>query len=262
MAKKKPETKVEEIKEKETDEEVPDLTAEQLIELISNGTNNNNMQTVMSIGLAERLWIEDRQDRILYLDDYVDNDILHTLIMQIAKMNGEDYGVPVEDRTPITLVINCGGGASVIGMSLVNAIQNSKTPIIGVCFGLCASMAFAIFAVCHMRLATADSVFMVHDGIVSIQDNITKAKDYIIKFMPKLDERYNKAIASRTKFTVKELDEISPHDNWFFADELVDMGMVDGIIGKDIELGEIFAFMSDAPCDCDDDEECDCKNKK
>ena len=46
------------------------------------------------------------------------------------------------------------------------------------------------------------------------------------------------------------------------ADELVDMGMVDGIIGKDIELGEIFAFMSDAPCDCDDDEECDCKNKK
>lgn len=39
-------------------------------------------------------------------------------------MNGEDFGIPVEDRVPITLVINCGGGASVIGMSLVNVIQN------------------------------------------------------------------------------------------------------------------------------------------
>lgn len=257
MAKKKPETKVEEIKDK--DVEVTEINPEELMELLGGGAGGG-MQTVMSIGLAERLWIEDRQDRILYLDDYVDDDILHTLIMQIAKMNGEDYGIPVEDRVPITLVINCGGGASVIGMGLVNAIQNSKTPVIGVCFGLCASMAFAIFAVCHMRLATADAVFMVHDGIITIQDNITKAKDYM-RFMPKLDERYNKAIAARTKFTIKELDEISPHDNWFFADELVAMDMVDAIIGQDIELGEIFSFMSEAPCDCDD-EECDCKKKK
>lgn len=246
MAKKKPETKV----EPTIEETGIEITPEQLIELQGAG-----MQTVMSIGLAERLWIEDRQDRILYLDDYVDNDILHTLIMQIAKMNGEDHGKPIEERVPITLIINCSGGASVIGMGLVNAIQNSKTPVIGVCFGMCASMAFAIFAVCHMRFATADSVFMVHDGSIAIQDNITKAKDYM-KFMPKLDERYNKAIASNTKFTIKELDEMSPHDNWFFADELIEMDMVDGIIGRDIAMEDIFAFMSDMPCDCDE-----CKDK-
>lgn len=256
MAKKKPETKVDDTTKNDMPEGYTELTPEALAELV--GNNGGGMQTVMSIGLAERLWIEDRQDRILYLNDYVDDDILHTLITQIAKMNGEDFGIPVEDRVPITLIINCGGGASAIGMSLVNVIQNSKTPIIGVCFGLCASMAFAIFAVCHMRLATADSVFMVHDGIITIQDNITKAKDYM-RFMPKLDERYNRAIAARTKFTTKQLDEISPHDNWFFADELVEMDMVDGIIGKDIELGEIFSFMSDA-IECDD-KECECHKK-
>lgn len=43
---------------------------------------------------------------------------------------------------------------------------------------------------------------------------------------------------------------MSPHDCWFFADDLVDMGMVDGIIGKDIEMEEIFSFMSDMSCDC------------
>lgn len=236
MAKKKPEETVE-----TTIEETN--TPEQLV--------NVGMQTVMSIGLAERLWIEDRHDRILYLDGYVDEDVLHTLILQICKINGEDYGIPVEERIPITLIINSGGGNSIIGMSLVNVIQNSNTPVIGVCFGLCASMAFGIFAVCHTRLAVPDAVFMVHDGDVCIGNTATKVKDYMTKLVPKLDEKYNRAIASRTKFTVKELDEMSPHDNWFFADELIEMNMVDGIIGKDISIEDVFAFMSDNDC-------CDC----
>lgn len=238
MAKKKPEETVE-----TTIEETN--TPEQLV--------NVGMQTVMSIGLAERLWIEDRHDRILYLDGYVDEDVLHTLILQICKINGEDYGIPVEERIPITLIINSGGGNSIIGMSLVNVIQNSNTPVIGVCFGMCASMAFGIFAVCHTRLAVPDAVFMVHDGDVCIGNTATKVKDYM-KLVPKLDERYNRAIAARTKFTVKELDEMSPHDNWFFADELIEMNMVDGIIGKDVSIEDVFAFMSDNDC-C----ECGCE---
>lgn len=245
MAKKKPETKVE-----ETPVEL-EANNEQTLEIQGYG-----MQTVMSIGLAERLYLEDRQDRILYLDGVVDDDILHTCIMQICKINGEDYGKPVEQRVPITLIINCRGGSSMIGMALVNAIQNSTTPIIGCVLGICASMAFAIFAVCHTRIATKDSSFMVHDGLIDLIDNTTKAKDFI-KFNSKLDERYNKAIAERTKFTVKELDEMSPHDSWFFADELVEYGMVDGIIGQNIELEEIFSFMSDmdntdCACGCEE----------
>lgn len=248
MAKKKPETKV-----KETQEEVIEVSPEQLVELQGGG-----MQTVMSIGLAERLWIEDRHDRILYLDGEVDDDILHTLILQIAKINGEDFRKPVEERVPITLIINSGGGNTIIGMSLVNVIQNSITPVIGVCLGLCASMAFGIYAVCHTRLAVPDAVFMVHDGYESCPiTTTTKARDWD-EFSPRLDERYNRAIASRTKFTVKELNEISPHDNWFFADELVEMDMVDGIIGKDVSIEDVFDFMSDnIECNC---EECDCEN--
>ena len=245
MAKKKPETPTEEIKTTELTEDCIQITPEQLMEIQGNG-----MQTVMSIGLAERLWLEDRQDRILYLDEDVDDHILHTLILQIAKINGEDLMTPVEERVPITLIVNSAGGNAFIGMALVNVIQNSKTPIIGVCLGMCASMAFGIFAVCHMRFAVPDAVFMVHDGSVAIADNITKVKDYI-NFLPKLEERYNKAIASRTKFTTKELSGTSPHDNWYFADELVEMDMVDGIIGKDVELDDIFAFMCDRPCECE-----------
>lgn len=236
MAKKKPETKIE-----EANNELEAVNGEQMA--------GYGMQTVMSIGLAERLQIEDRHDRILYLDGEVDSDILRTIIMQICKINGEDYGQPSDKRVPITLVINCRGGNTIIGMALVNAIQTSTTPVIGVCLGVCASMAFAIFAVCHTRVATKDSVFMVHDGFIAVADNTTKAKDYIA-FQSKLDERYNKAVAERTKFTAKQLDEISPHDSWFFADELVEYDMVDGIIGQDVDLETIFAFMSNGECNC------------
>ena len=253
MAAKKSDTKVKaKAKEKETEAKVE---TEETKEEIS---QNYNPQTIISIGLDERLWLEDRHNRVLYLDDYIDDNILHTLILQIAKFNGEDFGKPVEKRVPITLIINSGGGAAFIGMALVNAIQNSTTPVIGVCLGICASMAFAIFAVCHLRISVPDAVFMVHDGYEFCPSTTTtKAQDWA-KFSPRLNERYCKAIASRTKFTVKELTEIMPHDNWFFADDLVEMDMVDSIIGKDVELGEIFDFMAEIPetsCNCEDCDE-------
>lgn len=246
--KKKPETKIEETTN--IPEGYIEITPEQLVEMQS------GMQTIMSIGLAERLYLEDRADRILYLDGEVDDDVLHTLILQICKINGEDFGKSRDERVPITLVINSSGGNAIIGMALVNAIQSSITPVIGVCLGMCASMAFGVFAVCHTRLSVADATFMVHDGYeYNPISTTTKAQDWA-KFSPRLTNRYNKAIAARTKFTIKELEDMSPHDCWFFADDLVDMGMVDGIIGKDIEMEEIFSFMSDMSCDCCNEHEC------
>ena len=52
MAKKKPETKVEEVKNK--DVEVTEINPEELMELLG-GASSGGMQTIMSIGLAEKL---------------------------------------------------------------------------------------------------------------------------------------------------------------------------------------------------------------
>ena len=135
MAKKKPETKVE-----ETKPEIPDgyieLTPEQLTCLSGGG-----MQTVMSIGLAEKLYLEDLGDRLFYLDGEVTEDLLHTVTMQIYKINGIDYGKSLEERTPIVLIVNSRGGSVEDGIGLMDAIRQSKTPVIGVCTGYAMSMA-------------------------------------------------------------------------------------------------------------------------
>ena len=243
MAKKNTEAPAEEIKT-EIPEGYVEITPDQLAELQGGG-----MQTIMSIGLAEELYLEDLKDRLFYLDSEVNADLLHTVTMQIYKINGMDFMKPEDQRTPIVLIINSGGGSVLDGVALMDAIRHSKTPVVGVCAGYAMSMAFAIFSVCHTRISMPNSIFMFHDGYSGMESTTTKFRDWAT-FEPKLDERVNKMIAENSKLTVEYLNSISEHDNYWFADEMVEKGIVDGIIGKDIEMEEIFAFMSDTPCDC------------
>ena len=244
-------------KETKTKPELPDgyveITPDQL-EVLQGG----GMQTIMSIGLAEKLYLEELGDRLFYLDSDVDADLLHTVTMQIYKINGVDYGIPEEDRTPIVLVINSGGGSVLDGVALMDAIRQSKTPVVGVCTGYAMSMAFGIFSVCDMRVSMPNAVFMFHDVSEYVANTVTKVQDWT-KFSPKIDKRINKMIAENSKLTVEYLEQISLHDNYWFADEMVEKGIVDCIIGKDIEMEQIFSFMSE---NAEDEEECECKSKK
>ena len=246
MGKKKPETET----KKELPEGYVEITPEQLLELQGGG-----MQTIMSIGLAEKLYLEDLGDRLFYLDSEVTSDLLHTVTMQIYKINGIDYGIPEEERTPIVLVINSGGGSVLDGVGLMDAIRKSKTPVIGICTGYAMSMAFSIFSVCHKRISMPNAIFMYHDGYESNVNTSTKFADWAA-FSPKLDRRINNMIASNSKFTVEYLEQIAPHDNYWFADEMLEKGIVDSIIGDDVEMEDIFRFMSE---DISLDDECDCE---
>ena len=241
-------------KKTKTKPELPEgyveITPDQL-ELLQGG----GMQTIMSIGLAEKLYLEDLGDRLFYLDSEVDSDLLHTVTMQIYKINGVDFGIPEEDRAPIVLVISSGGGSVFDGIGLMDAIKQSKTPVVGVCVGYAMSMAFAIYSVCDVRMAMPNSMFMFHDGYEYIENTTTKAAD-LATFSPKLDRRIYKMIAESSKFTVEYLEQIAPHDNYWFADEMVEKGIVDCIIGKDIEMEQIFSFMSE------NEKDCECENKK
>jgi ATP-dependent protease ClpP protease subunit len=118
------------------------------------------------------------------------------------------------------------------------------------------SMAFAIYSVCHQRIAMPNSIFMFHDGIEGTLNTATKFADYAA-FSPKIDRRIFKMISENSKFTSEYLESIAPHDNYWFADEMVEKGIVDSIIGQDIEMENIFVFMSDtAFChDCCEEDE-------
>lgn len=246
MAKK---TKVEEpIKEmnNEAESEIVELTPEQLAAI------QGGIQTVMNIGLAERLVLEDLQDRIFYLDGEVTEDVLHTLVTRIFKINGEEaYNADEESIRPIILIINSGGGSVLDGLAVCDAINASKVPVIGICVGYAYSMAFDIFTQCHYRIAMRNASFLYHDGYTCDSGTSSKVRD-TAKFYEKVDNRINKMIANRTKLTTDYLESITRADTYWFADEGKENGFVDSIIGEDIELTDIFGFMSNTPCTCDE----------
>ncbi len=106
---------------------------------------------------------EDLEKRIFWITDEIDTYSLN-LIHYILKWNSEDKGIPTNLRTPIKLLFFSPGGNIDVNYALIDAIKMSKTPIVGVNLGQCASAAAYIFLSCHKRLMMPHSYFLFHQG--------------------------------------------------------------------------------------------------
>lgn len=177
--------------------------------------------------------------RILILNREIDNSIIEDFTLRILQWNAEDLFIPVENRIPIMIYINCPGGDVDVGMNLVDVIEASKTPVRAVCFAMAASMALSIFIACHQRYAFKNSILLMHDGNIAIHNSSSKAKD-TMSFIDKIDARQKKCILSHTKVTDEFYDSKYDTEYYMYADEEGrELGFVDKIIGEDITLEEI-----------------------
>lgn len=208
----------------------------------------NGEQNVFSYGLGELMIMTDIENRIFYIDDEVTPDILREVTMFIIKANIQDRGLPKEERLPVKLVINSGGGSVLDGLGLIDTIKASITPVYSITIGYAFSMAFNIACACELRMCMPTSSFLCHDGSTGIFDSSTKFRD-TVKFYDKIDERLDKIIASRSKLTIKELNDIKRQENFWLADDAKDLGIIDMIIGQDITIEEAFCGFDDCNCE-------------
>ena len=77
-----------------------------------------------------------------------------------------------------------------------------------------------------------------HEGLDGDYGHPSKIKDYI-NFSDRLNERLNKIIIHNSNLTARDLKDTERIENYIFADEAKDMGIVDFIIGRDCTLDEI-----------------------
>lgn len=180
------------------------------------------------------------EDRILVFNDEVNDSVIENYILYILKWNKEDINLPVENRQAIRLYINSPGGDCISGFNLVNVIMSSNTPVIGVCFGLAASMGYHIFLACHERIAFKDSVLLQHDGEIAIQNSTSKAKD-TMKFFDNMERRTKNYVLSRTTMDEEFYDKHYDQEYYMYANEQgKELGCVHKIIGEDCNLDYIF----------------------
>lgn len=142
----------------------------------------------------------------------------------------------LESREPIIIEINSGGGYSSAGFAIINAIENSETPIIGHVTGDCMSMAIAVFASCHYRLSSRLSSFMIHD-IHSASEG--KFNDMIsaIGYMKQVRKNYKDLLLEYTNLEEDKLTNIvdANSDYYFTPQEAVEMGLADAIDNEEID---------------------------
>ena len=176
--------------------------------------------------------------RIIVLNSDIDDSLIENLILFIMKWNQEDMNLPIESREPIKIYINSTGGDSFIAATTLSIFEQSKTPIIGVNISLCASAAFHIYLACHERYAFENSIFLQHDGEITIAQSGSKARD-TMDFVQDLEQQMKKHVLNRTKITEELYDKIYSQEYWMLAKKAKELGVVDKIVGEDCTIDEI-----------------------
>ena len=212
----------------ETPQETTPCECEPLIATSSNFT----------YGFEESLIMDDVSERNLYINGEITADVFRHIYYFITKFNAEDIGVEIDKRLPIKLHISTQGGNVWDGLGICEIISNSTTPVIGICTSYALSMGFYIFISCDVRYATENTFLLNHEGFDGDYGHPSKIKDYI-NFSDRLNERLNKIIIHNSNLTARDLKDTERIENYMFADEAKDMGIVDFIIGRDCTLDEI-----------------------
>ena len=167
-------------------------------------------------------------NRTLWIDSEID-DVTLELEKFIMNWNREDYGKPVSERVPITLLFLSPGGDLEINNSLVDAISLSETPIIGVNCGMAASAACFIFLACHKRYTFPTATFLIHQGAGSFSGNYEDVVAAILNYQRQIGH-LGDYILSRTNISREEFDENFSSDWYINAEEAVERGICSKII--------------------------------
>lgn len=173
------------------------------------------------------------QKRILDLYTEVEFDSVAMISKMILEFNRADVGIPVEQRTPIKLLIFSPGGDVEAMFHLIDICVLSKTPVYTINMGVAASAAFDILLAGSKRFCLPHSQVLVHLGSASFTGEAqtvqahTKQYGKVLKSCEEWELERTK-IPPKTYATKKKTE-------WFMnAKEQVENGIVDAII-NDIE---------------------------
>jgi len=166
-------------------------------------------------------------DRIIMLNDQVDNTTASLIIAQMLFLEGQD---PDKD---ISFYINSPGGSVSAGMAIYDTMQYIKCDVSTICVGMAASMgAFLLAAGAKgKRYALPNSEIMIHQPLGSAEGQAT---DILIhaKHIEKIRENINTILSEKTGRPIEEIRRDTERDNFMSAQEAADYGLVDKVITK------------------------------
>ncbi len=166
-------------------------------------------------------------DRIIMLNDQVDNASASVIIAQLLYLEGQD---PDKD---ISFYINSPGGSVSAGLAIYDTMQYIKCDVSTICMGMAASMgAFLLSAGTKgKRLALPNSEIMIHQPLGQAQGQAT---DILIhaSHIEKTRANLNKILAENTGKPLEIIEKDTERDNFMSAQEAMEYGLIDKVITK------------------------------
>ena len=166
-------------------------------------------------------------DRIVMLNDQVDNASASLIIAQLLFLEGQD---PDKD---IQFYINSPGGSVTDGMAIYDTMQYIKCDVSTICLGMAASMgAFLLTAGAKgKRLALPNSEIMIHQPLVSAEGQAT---DILIHadHIKRTRSTINRILSERSGRSLEEIERDTERDNFMTAEEACKYGLIDKVITK------------------------------
>lgn len=177
----------------------------------------------------------DRKNRLILIDYDIDDCLLHEVGRQILEYNREDKGKPVNERTPIVILINSGGGCLDSTYATIAIMETSKTPIVTVNMNCAYSAAGLILMAGHKRYCMPRSQVLIHSGSAqgiggNFEDIQESTKSY-----KKMVEEMREFIVSKTKIDKALMKKNQSRDWYLDTIQQTELGVVDEII-TDIDI--------------------------
>lgn len=180
---------------------------------VEEGTMSTAIEKIFQINQEDKEWIK---------------NVRNLMTTSGAKFNPSNIDI---EMPHIQILLSTYGGTAYDGISLYDAIKNSKTEVDITCFGKIMSMGIVLLLASKTRRAYRNTTFMIHEGssgaigkISDMEDSVDEAK--------RLNDIYFDIIESEAKIPKAKLDEIrKTRKDWYFtAEEALKYGLITEII--------------------------------
>ena len=188
------------------------------------------------------------KDRTITIFNDVDESTMSSAVEKIVQINQEDdawirnvysameasgakFSPTTIEMPHIQILLSTYGGNVYDGLSLYDAIKNSKTDVDITCFGKIMSMGIIILLASKNRKAYRNTTFMIHEissgaigKIADLEESVDEAK--------RLNKVLFDIIEKETRITKAQLEEIyNKKQDWFItAEEALKLGIITEII--------------------------------
>ena len=173
------------------------------------------------------------KDSIVFIGASIDDAISNLVVAQLLFLEAEN-----PDRD-ISIYINALGGSVTAGLAIYDTMQFIRPEITTICIGQASSLAAVLLAAGTKgkRLALPNSRIVIHQPVGDVAGPASSVAIHAREIL-RLREVVNTILVSHTGQTPDKICQDTDRDFILTADEAVEYGLIDQIIGRRV-LSEV-----------------------